>query len=589
MTRQFVWPAVAVLLLCSACGDEGGSSSHTDDTGAHDDAGADSDADTDDGGNNSEPDLPDEFDPSADDDGDGLSNGDEAAIGTDMGNADSDQDGLLDAAEVGDVTNPSDEDGDGRPDALESDLADNDSDGVRDQADPDDAPGGWQFSYASFYPFAVTADGAEPTRVEVRLTGDISEARLGASTDPASPFAGANLSGVTVDGSAVTSIELKDDGTMGDRRAGDGVWSRGGVAVSRQVRNLGTVLMDEVSVVTPSGESSRAVWTGYMEGAPVFSSGPFLLGLVAPGDYPEPELVGEGAWRSENLAVVSDAAVVGEWRRYMTLQRSDIAALTRAVYAHWDDEFDFLYFFPSTVAEGGVAGNTINARTGAGGIGVSDFDNTADFGSGGRLRAVAGLNFQENGPLLHETMHHWGVFLDAQFGFQGTHWGFAGTQGQLGGFDPGSVEEAGEGRWLVDPFGTFANGGDGLPYGLLELYLMGLIPAEEVGDIPVFEGASIAGRENGKTVIMAQALRMVTLEEMIAVHGPREPAVDASLREYRGLFTLLTDHAPTASEVAFYDQQAAVFGAPMGNGFLLSFEQATGGRASMQVEVPEPR
>ncbi|MDC6387304.1 Calx-beta domain-containing protein [Maribacter sp. PR1] len=73
-----------------------------------------------------------------DDDNDGLLGGEEATLGTDPNNPDTDGDGIEDGVEVGpDTENPLDEDGDGIIDALESNTADTDSDGVNDQQDPD--------------------------------------------------------------------------------------------------------------------------------------------------------------------------------------------------------------------------------------------------------------------------------------------------------------------------------------------------------------------------------------------------------------------------------------------------------------------
>jgi gliding motility-associated-like protein len=73
----------------------------------------------------------------ADTDGDGLSDGLEAQLGTDPTNPDSDDDGIDDSTEVGDDTdNPLDEDEDGIIDALDSNTADTDGDGVNDQQDP---------------------------------------------------------------------------------------------------------------------------------------------------------------------------------------------------------------------------------------------------------------------------------------------------------------------------------------------------------------------------------------------------------------------------------------------------------------------
>lgn len=76
------------------------------------------------------------LDASADDDGDGLSNGVEAELGTDPLNLDSDGDTLIDSFEVALVDNPTDTDGDGVIDALESDKADADCDNISDQDDP---------------------------------------------------------------------------------------------------------------------------------------------------------------------------------------------------------------------------------------------------------------------------------------------------------------------------------------------------------------------------------------------------------------------------------------------------------------------
>jgi hypothetical protein len=75
-----------------------------------------------------------------DSDGDGLLDTDETTLGTNPNDADSDNDGVNDGAEVGpDVSAPLDTDGDGSIDALESSLSDTDGDGVSDQADPANA------------------------------------------------------------------------------------------------------------------------------------------------------------------------------------------------------------------------------------------------------------------------------------------------------------------------------------------------------------------------------------------------------------------------------------------------------------------
>jgi hypothetical protein len=73
---------------------------------------------------------------SNDSDGDGLVDSRELALGTNPNDADSDDDGVSDGAEVGpNPASPRDTDGDGAIDALESDATDSDGDGVSNQDD----------------------------------------------------------------------------------------------------------------------------------------------------------------------------------------------------------------------------------------------------------------------------------------------------------------------------------------------------------------------------------------------------------------------------------------------------------------------
>lgn len=80
------------------------------------------------------------IDPSTvDTDNDGLTDAQEAALGTDPTNADTDGDGKKDGIEVGtDISKPSDTDGDKKIDAVESTQKDADNDGVNDELDADD-------------------------------------------------------------------------------------------------------------------------------------------------------------------------------------------------------------------------------------------------------------------------------------------------------------------------------------------------------------------------------------------------------------------------------------------------------------------
>ena len=81
------------------------------------------------------------LDPQGDEDGDGLLNGTEVALGTNPFARDTDDDGVDDPEEVVSTSSPADADGDGKIDAIESRVADADGDCLTDQFDPvDDKP-----------------------------------------------------------------------------------------------------------------------------------------------------------------------------------------------------------------------------------------------------------------------------------------------------------------------------------------------------------------------------------------------------------------------------------------------------------------
>jgi hypothetical protein len=142
---------------------------------------------------------------------------------------------------------------------------------------------------------------------------------------------------------------------------------------------------------------------------------------------------------------------------------------------------------------------------------------SVDTRSTGRARRLLGylefpfaLGAITNGPFLHEFAHEYanrGVLPnELDIG----HWGFASVGGQLGGFDLSTLSQpdptrpelfkAGMRRctalnnapqnWVdfcneQKAFGTFANGGNSVPYAPLELWAMGLIPDADLATIQV--------------------------------------------------------------------------------------------------------
>ncbi len=135
----------------------------------------------------------------------------------------------------------------------------------------------------------------------------------------------------------------------------------------------------------------------------------------------------------------------------------------------------------------------------------------------GRARRLIGyiefpyaLGAVTEGPFLHELMHEWANRGTLPNPLDSGHWGFASVGGQLGGFDLSTLTQPDPTRvelykagvrqctpltnapqnWLdycneVRAFGSFANGGNSVPYAPLELWAMGLLPDATVPRIQI--------------------------------------------------------------------------------------------------------
>lgn len=143
--------------------------------------------------------------------------------------------------------------------------------------------------------------------------------------------------------------------------------------------------------------------------------------------------------------------------------------LTNRIYNHFEDAFDFIVFASnesSTRSGAAYSGRYFGVQNDTPGISVSFFDRTGLYGSAGALQGAIHLTTKSGlrgGPSLHEFMHRWANFLESipPGAPVGPHWGFAGVGGQLGGFEPGTLQHLGGNLYDADgprggtSFGTF--------------------------------------------------------------------------------------------------------------------------------------
>lgn len=223
-----------------------------------------------------------------------------------------------------------------------------------------------------------------------------------------------------------------------------------------------------------------------------------------------------------------------------------------------------------------------------------------------RLRSVIlmkQLSDGAGGPALHELAHYWGNGLGQwpELGFPSDrHWGATGVGGQLGGFRsdrllcrepadaaPPACTRGPDGRYEVHmpPFGTYANGGDNVPYAPLELYLMGLMSADEVPPIAQLVDARRVNPESPlvEGLYSVADVRFVTAAEISATAGgPPPERLDAQgpLRVGFALVTPTADPDGLAQVAAQARQFASIDLAPR-----YSWCTATGGRSVLRADL----
>jgi hypothetical protein len=143
----------------------------------------------------------------------------------------------------------------------------------------------------------------------------------------------------------------------------------------------------------------------------------------------------------------------------------------------------------------------------------------------------------------HEMGHRWSAFVSAKVDNETiplgpTHWA-RGLQAPVP-FPyvrPTEASIMGGGVWQDNFDGTYTQLDDdyyvpATGYSYLDLYLMGLISAAEVPDFFILRNLVPAGRDpNGHPIFKADRTK-VTIQDVIAVEGPRVPGVDKSQRQF---------------------------------------------------------
>jgi hypothetical protein len=159
----------------------------------------------------------------------------------------------------------------------------------------------------------------------------------------------------------------------------------------------------------------------------------------------------------------------------------------------------------------------------------------------------------------HEMGHRWSAFVSAKVGNEtiplgdGAHW-VQGLQAPVA-FPyqrPTEASAMGGGVWQDNFDGTFTQLDDNyyVPatgWSYLDLYLMGLIGAQEVPDFFILRNLVPAGRDpQGHPIYKANRTK-ITIQDVIAAEGPRLPDVYHSQRAFNTGIVIIVEHGKKPS------------------------------------------
>lgn len=230
-----------------------------------------------------------------------------------------------------------------------------------------------------------------------------------------------------------------------------------------------------------------------------------------------------------------------------------------AEYFKTHPDKDFLIFFSSfdyTMPEGEVKGFYTEVKNDTQGINRTILDNSAQYGSAGMLQGtidmgnITQLASNPYGPKLeevlttlgHELGHRWlaavrfknpdGTLNTALIGRDDAHWSYL--------LDSKGSLMYGNG-WKENGDGTFTSTSVRYSYSPLDLYLMGMIPKEQVPPMLLIDNPAIDKTklpELGATI--TGTVKTVTINDIIAASGERIPSAATSPKSFNIGFVLLT-------------------------------------------------
>jgi hypothetical protein len=404
-------------------------------------------------------------------------------------------------------------------------------------------------------PNVIRMDGVDSFSVEVDVGGAVKAVTL----DPFGVYLVAPNAGTVV---------LHDDGLNGDRVAGDFIYTSGAFRY-----NTSIIFENDHYIGEPNSPTGvHIVDVGDIKVEELDGTiTPFLIrpavGLLrndiplAPSVQVTPSIV-----TTEHLINISTDA--NATQRTLRGPANVMYQVTKPLYEQFRDSSDFLMFFstnkieqvPRLSSTNFNAGMHLDAKVDYTGSGRDPSDNTAWYGSAGRLQGLNLLDAYDRGiwgaNATHELVHQWSAYIDPTMGVTqvGGHYDMHTSAGSLvGGFQ---WTPNGDGSYTIN----FDEGRNSATHASeMDLYMMGLLDASQVHPILAYSGP--LKQPDNPIVQASEITNTVTIDDIIARHGVRPPATQHDFN--LGFVAESHNRLLTPVELTFYEIFAAYYTKPI--------------------------
>ena len=394
-------------------------------------------------------------------------------------------------------------------------------------------------------------------------------------------------------GNYVVETDLVDDGTNGDRVAGDGIYTASNVPINTNNMNLnigfGTHATTGPDVIVEKTDGPSE--SDYLR-----------IGVIAEDQNFAAVELADGLFATQYAFFIEDPDGIvldtENWPLGDVRCGKEHFEASQLLYSVLPDSFDFIIVMPAHAIfdpDRNYAENVpyfVRVKNDIQNIGIDLFNNTSDFGSAGRLKGMIYHSWGYGAILDHEIGHFWCADLGESLNLTrcadcyGNHWNpLSDIGGQMCAFlfhpdlvYAGHLNDNGDGSWRIE-----RDPDDNEPYSNLDLYAMGIIPSTDVLPIHLLVNPDLTDY----TRVTAESVITYTIDDIIAAEGgERIPSYLDSPKKFNVAFIAVKNKPFTAEEYTFYSLISKYFASQeQGTSSLTTFYHATGGRATLNPDL----